>query len=65
MGQIDRPIARASLLPHGPQIEEPSRAPDLQFTDGSDADPLVSARGIVNGMVLGAAIWAVILWALV
>lgn len=64
MGQIDRPAARVSLPPYARHIEEPSSAQTPEFTDAGDDDPLVSARGIVNGVMFGAVLWAVILWAI-
>jgi hypothetical protein len=65
MGQIDRPVARESLIPYGRQIDEISSVQDLERTRPSDGDSLASARGVVNGVMLGGVLWAVILWAIV
>ena len=37
--------------------------PDSNVVDLADDDPLVAARGAVNGVIFGLLLWVVILWA--
>jgi hypothetical protein len=64
MGQIDHPAARDSLLTYEQKIEEPVTVHRSDMLNSSDAAPLVPARGIINGVLLGVILWAAILWTL-
>jgi hypothetical protein len=65
MGQIDRPADRDSLLPYGRPNETPASIEQSGLVDLADDDPMAAARGAVNGVLLGAFMWTVLLWALV
>jgi hypothetical protein len=64
MGQIDRLVARERMFPYRRRIESPASAQTSTIIGPPDDDPLVAARGVVNGVIFGIVLWAVILWAI-
>lgn len=69
MGRIDQTIDRKSLAPYGRPNESPANVERPALTDPlydnpPYDDPLAAARGVVCGALLGAFLWAAILWAL-
>ena len=64
MGPFDRPVGRESSFPYGRPNEAPIEGANPDTSGLLEEDPLVPARGAVNGVLWGAILWAVILWVL-
>ena len=65
MGLVEQTPTQDELLSHETQNQAPAEG-DWAMTAhlDDDGDPLSAARGVAWGVLLGGAMWAIILWVL-